>query len=95
MSYFSIKATSDHEDAFPKYTVLVGKGLNVFTLVTEDIEATLKEFTDAGVKILEVHPLSGRAAFHGLPSPGVLTGNEPSEQEDELRQLGEGLPEAR
>jgi len=93
-NYYSFRVTSDRDLAFRKYLVILGPGLNVFTLTTENISETVREFLEEGVKIQQVNLLSGPGVFDGLP-PGVLfPGESASEQETDLCALGGQLPEA-
>lgn len=93
--YYSIQATADRDIPFPRYLVILGKGVNAFTLTTENIEETIKEFLVEGVKIQKVHCLSGTGSFDGMPLGVLLPGESPPEQETNLCALGEVVPESR
>ena len=53
--YYSVEAFSERDVAFPKYFVAVGRGVNVFTLATEDIQQALSEFAQEKVRVDKVH----------------------------------------
>lgn len=70
--FYSVEAFSDRDLLFPECSVALGKGVNVFTLTTADIQGTLKLFSTEGVRIDKVHSLDGLDAVVLLP--GEITG---------------------
>lgn len=70
--YYSVEAFSERDVAFPRYLVAVGRGVNVFTLATEDIQQALSEFAREKVRIDKVHVLDGIETFHELPGAASL-----------------------
>jgi len=75
--YYSVEAFSDRDISWPEHMVAIGRGVNVFTLTSHDIQAVLVKFARAGVQVQKVHVLDGSATFHdllpGQPIPSQLT----------------------
>lgn len=57
MTYYSIIATSPDDIGFEEHLVVLGKGFNVFTVVSQDIERLLSDLIDAGVTVQQVNRL--------------------------------------
>lgn len=75
--YYSVEAFSERDVSFPEHMVAIGRGMNVFTLTSDNIQAALSKFASAGVQVHKVHTLDGTASFHdllpGQPIPSLLT----------------------
>ena len=57
--YYAIEAFSERDVSFPEHLVALGRGVNVFTLTSEDIQGTLSQIAREGVRIDKVHSLDG------------------------------------
>lgn len=78
MAYYSIVVFAHHPVGIPDPLILLDKGLNPFTVMTDDIEGLLKMLGDEGVDIREVNCLD--AHDPGDPSSLLL----PDEVPDRL-----------
>jgi hypothetical protein len=74
--YYSVEAFSEMDVSFPEHLVAIGRGMNVFTLTSDNIQGVLSKFASAGVQVHKVHTLDGTATFHdllpGQPIPSQL-----------------------
>lgn len=57
MPYYSFKVRSKSELVLPKWTVVIGEGLDVFNLVIQDLPEFLTALKERGVEVLEVNQL--------------------------------------
>ena len=68
MRYYSVTATAPEYISFLKHRVALGKGFNVFTILTDDIDRVVSDLVASGIKIHEVLALDGEEAFSEKPS---------------------------
>lgn len=66
MRYYSIVAVATGEAELPEHKVILGSGMNVFTLYTEDIDAVVSQLVTQGVSVQSVHALD---VFESVPPP--------------------------
>lgn len=59
--YYSFEAFSEREVAFPEYRVAVGRGVNAFTLATDDVDGVIAHLLKEGIRVIKVYVLSGVA----------------------------------
>lgn len=57
MPYFSFKVDSPSEVVLLNRHLVIGKGVDVFTITIQDLEGFTQQLTDRGIKVLEMHQL--------------------------------------
>lgn len=58
MSFYSISCVTDDDLAIETPIILLGKGYNVFTATTDDLDGLLKQLTAKGARNLKVKTLT-------------------------------------
>jgi len=66
----SFKVLSSHEVDVPEHFLTIGKGLDTFTVSTDDPDALVQRLADEGVKVLECNQLDNHERVE--PSPDLL-----------------------
>jgi len=73
MGYYSFVAFSRHPVTIADPLILLGKGINTFTALTDDVDGLVELLSDEGVDVREVHALDELEAVpiaEGLLLPG-------------------------
>ena len=73
MGFYSFVAISRHPVTIPDPLILLGKGTNTFTALTDDVDGLVELLTSEGVDVREVHSLDNLEAVpiaEGLLLPG-------------------------
>lgn len=67
--YYSITAIAEDDCAFQEHLVILGKGFNVFTVVTTDIEKLIADLRAGGVEVRQVNCLDDFHEFTNGTTP--------------------------
>jgi hypothetical protein len=59
MAYYSFVAFAQHPVAIPDPLIMLGRGINTFTAMTEDLDGLLALLRDEDVDIKQVNQLDG------------------------------------
>jgi len=66
MRYFSLVAFAEGEASLPGHQVLLDRGMNVFSVFTDDIDTVVEELKTQRVRVDKICPLD---EFESVPPP--------------------------
>lgn len=81
MKQYAFLVFSTTSVAIPDPLMLIGKGINAFTVFTDDIDAAVKLLEDEGCEVRSVTPLTAEpTSIQDLYLPGENDAGEPEEE---------------